>query len=214
MSSGSATPISASAQERDVVVRLGGWLFKRRSWLPIPIVSLLLLLRTSSGSAERLWLGVALVAAGEMLRLWAVHHIGVISRTRGERLGPLISTGPFAYVRNPLYLGNMALWVGFTLAAGLLWLAPMVCVLLALEYHAIVRWEEELLLARMGPPYRAYMSAVPRWAPNLRRREPAALAAPAQASAHTGYSWRDTLASERSTLLAIALGFLVVVGLR
>ena len=99
------------------------------------------------------------------LRLWAVHHIGVISRTRSERLGPLIATGPFAHVRNPLYLGNIALWLGFTLSAGLAWLAPVVLILLCLEYHAIVRWEEGLLAARLGDSYRAYLTRVPRWIP-------------------------------------------------
>ena len=49
----------------------------------------------------------------------AVHHIGVISRTRSDRLGPLVASGPFALVRNPLYLGNIALWVGFALTARL-----------------------------------------------------------------------------------------------
>ena len=85
------------------------------------------------------------VAAGEAVRLWAVHHIGAISRTRSDRLGPLIDSGPFAHVRNPLYLGNILLWLGFALSAHLLWLAPIVVMLLAFEYHAIVRWEETLL---------------------------------------------------------------------
>lgn len=211
MRSGSATPISAPAQERDLVVRLGGWLFKRRSWLPLPMVLLLLLLRTRPDPPALLWLGVALVAAGETVRLWAVHHIGVISRTRSDRLGPLISTGPFAHVRNPLYLGNIALWVGFTLAVGLLWLAPIVCLLLAFEYHAIVRWEEELLLARVGAPYRDYLAAVPRWVPRLVPPTRAPFGTSNQDSAHTSYSWLDTLTSERSTLIAIALGFVLVV---
>jgi protein-S-isoprenylcysteine O-methyltransferase Ste14 len=212
MRSGSATPISAPTQERDLAVRLGEWLFKRRSWLPIPIVLSLVLLRTRPDPPALLWLGVALVAGGETIRLWAVHHIGVISRTRSDRLGPLISTGPFAHVRNPLYLGNVALWVGFTLAVGLLWLAPFVCVLLALEYHAIVRWEEELLLSRMGAPYRQYLGTVPRWIPRLMPAPSARLATSDEAPGHGGYSWLETLTSERSTLLAILLGFALVVG--
>lgn len=195
-----------------MVVRLGGWLFTRRSWLPIPIVLLLLLLRSRPDPPALLWLGAAIVAVGETVRLWAVHHIGVISRTRSDRLGPLVSTGPFAHVRNPLYLGNIALWVGFSLAVGLLWLAPIVSVLLALEYHAIVRWEEELLLARMGAPYRAYLTAVPRWVPRLIPRPGQRSVAPEVASPHAGYSWLDTLTSERSTLLAIALGLLLILG--
>ena len=95
-------------------------------------------------------------------------HIGAISRTRSERLGPLVASGPFAYVRNPLYLGNILLWTGFAVAARLAWLAPIVVLLLALEYHAIVRWEEQLLTTRIGDPYARYLHDVPRWMPVFR----------------------------------------------
>lgn len=206
MSPGSAPQVSDPSPERAGVIRLGGWLFKRRSWLPIPIALVLLLLQPSVRATGLVWLGLALVALGEAVRLWAVHHIGVISRTRSERLGPLISTGPFGHVRNPLYLGNIALWLGFTIAAGLLWLAPIVLVLLAVEYHAIVRWEEALLLTRMGSPYRDYVASVPRWIPRLRSRATRSTLVPVDASASSGYSLLDSLASERSTLIAIALG--------
>jgi protein-S-isoprenylcysteine O-methyltransferase Ste14 len=147
-----------------------------------------------------------LVAAGELVRLWGVRHIGAISRTRSDRLGPLVDTGPFARVRNPLYLGNLALWVGFALTAGLLWLAPVVIVVLGLEYHAIVRWEEGLLEARLGDSYRAYASRVPRWMPKADRTSSAS--STADQAAH--FSWRATLFSERGTLVAIAAGYLLI----
>src|SRR5688572_25100404 len=132
----------------DRITRLGGWLFSQRSWLPLPIVAALLLIPTEhsvSFSTRLLWSGVLIVATGELLRIWAVHHIGVVSRTRSDRLGPLIATGPFSLVRNPLYVGNILLWVGFAVSARLPWLAPLVVLLLAFQYHAIVRWEERLL---------------------------------------------------------------------
>ncbi len=146
--------------------------------------------------------GVVLVAAGEALRLWAVRHIGVISRTRSDRLGPLVATGPFALVRNPLYIGNIALWMGFTLNAGLPILLPVVFLLLAFEYHAIVRWEERLLEQRMGETFSAYLRDVPRWVPRH-----ASSQVPGGAR---GFSWRETIFSERGTLVAIALGYVVL----
>jgi hypothetical protein len=106
-----------------------------------------------------------------------------------------------------LYSGNIALWVGFALTAKLVWLAPVAALLLGLEYHAIVGWEEALLEARLGDTYRAYARRVPKWLPRWstgsgraeitqRNREP--------------FSWRDTLFSERGTLLAIAAGYLLL----
>src|SRR5262245_8520763 len=142
-----------------MMTRFGGWLFRRRTLMPIPLAIPLLLLRTGQPDPSGLTVtvGLALAGAGEALRLWGVHHIGVISRTRSDRLGPLVSTGPFIFVRNPLYLGNIALWAGFAFLARLLWMVPLVVGLLAFGYHAIVRWEEGLLEARLGDAYREYM---------------------------------------------------------
>src|SRR6476646_2644283 len=108
------------------VSRLGGWLFRQRTWLPLPLVAALLLIPPPQDASPSLaTLGAAVVCVGELIRLWAVLHIGAISRTRSERLGPLVATGPFAYVRNPLYVGNILLWVGFSFAARLVWVAPI-----------------------------------------------------------------------------------------
>jgi len=192
-------------QDPDVVVRMGGWLFKQRSWLPLPVaLALVFLPAPSFTSPFPVWGGVALVASSELLRLWAVRHIGVVSRTRSARLGPLIATGPFARLRNPLYIGNIGLWVGFAASAGLLWLIPPIALLLAFEYHAIVRWEERLLEERLGDTYREYAARVPRWRP---------LTSPVTLNPHVSrptFSWRETLFSERGTLLAIAAGYLLL----
>ena len=157
-----------------------------------------------SASPVPFWIaGLTLVAAGEALRLWSVHHIGAISRTRSDRLGPLIAAGPFAFVRNPLYIGNIALWAGFAVTAQLLWIAPAIILLLALEYHAIVRWEEELLAARLGDAYRDYARRVRRWLPAFPAATPSA-------PSSLPFSWRQTLFSERGTLIAIAAGIVVL----
>ena len=150
--------------------------------------------------------GVVLTLAGELLRLWAVQHIGVISRTRSDRLGPLVVTGPFGICRNPLYIGNIAIWVGFALTAGFVWMAGLVLVLLAAEYHAIVRWEERLLQERLGERYHAYAARVPRWIPTGGRATANNSSGIAASSAQP-FSWRETFYSERGTLIAIGLGF-------
>jgi protein-S-isoprenylcysteine O-methyltransferase Ste14 len=189
----------------DLITRLGGWLFRHRTSLPGPVALVIVMLPGSkSASPFLVGAGVAITIVGELIRLWGVDHIGAISRTRSERLGPLVASGPFALVRNPLYVGNILLWVGFAIAARMLWLAPIILVLLALEYHAIVRWEETLLESRLGQAYREYAARVPRWIPSFNRGDRGLR------RATEGFSWRATLFSERGTLLAIVAGYLLL----
>jgi protein-S-isoprenylcysteine O-methyltransferase Ste14 len=200
-----------SATTQDPTTRLGGWLFRHRTSLPLPVAIAILTLRIGEAppSALLVGTGVAITVLGEIVRLWGVHHIGAISRTRSERLGPLIASGPFAFLRNPLYIGNIALWVGFALAARLVWLAPVILVLLGLEYHAIVRWEETLLESRLGDAYRVYAARVPRWIPTFNRGDRTERGEEHDLSAKA-FSWRSTLFSERGTFIAMALGYLVL----
>jgi protein-S-isoprenylcysteine O-methyltransferase Ste14 len=197
--------------------KLGEWLFRHRTALPLPIAAVILGLRVGQTppSALLLTAGVAVTVAGELIRLWGVHHIGAISRTRSDRLGPLVATGPFALIRNPLYVGNILIWVGFALAARLVWLAPLIVLLLGAEYHLIVRWEESLLVSRLGDDYRDYAERVPRWVPTFNRRarrdrREGIIAANSAVSAVEGFSWRETLFSERGTFIAIAVGYLML----
>jgi protein-S-isoprenylcysteine O-methyltransferase Ste14 len=179
----------------------------------VPIAAAIVLI--PSGETYRpvpeILLGVALTVGGEALRLWGVHHIGAISRTRSDRVGPLVETGPFGRVRNPLYIGNILIWVGFAVAAGLVWLAPIVVVLLAAEYHWIVRWEESLLASRLGESYREYCRRVPRWLPTI--SEGCGTSISEGCGRSTGRSTGSstaTLFSERGTLIAIAAGYVLL----
>jgi protein-S-isoprenylcysteine O-methyltransferase Ste14 len=186
-----------------VLAEFGGWLFRHRTVIPMPIALLLVLIPPTSSSVALVPIGLAMLAGGESLRLLAVRHIGAVSRTRTDRLGPLVASGPFRWVRNPLYIGNVALWVGLVLVAQLPWLAVPVALLLALEYHAIVRWEEQLLESRLGEPYRSYVAAVPRWLPRPPR-------VGSSAPGRTPFNWSDTLFSERGTLAAIVAGLVLL----
>jgi protein-S-isoprenylcysteine O-methyltransferase Ste14 len=202
------TPSGISDQSSPDSIKVGEWLFRRRTAIPIPFALALLFLRV--GEAPFHWTlvvaGVALTSAGELLRLSAVHHIGVISRTRSARFGPLITSGPFAVVRNPLYLGNVLLWGGFALTARLVWAAPVIAMLQFLEYQLIVAWEESRLESHYGVAYREYAARVPRWFPSQR----AATDSPPATADSATFSWAETLFSERGTLVAIAVGYLLL----
>jgi protein-S-isoprenylcysteine O-methyltransferase Ste14 len=202
MNAASPPQTQHSQHDPDAIARVGGWLFARRTLVPLPIVAGLLLFPATPAHPALQWAGAILVTAGELVRLWAVRHIGVISRTRSDRLGPLVASGPFGLVRNPLYIGNIAIWVGFALSARLPYMAPIVFVALALTYHAIVRWEERLLESRLGEPYHRYAAQVPRWWPGRLKDSPAD-----RVDSRKLFSWKHTIFSERGTLIAIAIGY-------
>jgi protein-S-isoprenylcysteine O-methyltransferase Ste14 len=174
----------------------GEWAFKQRSWLPVPIA--LVLLASSNWQIPGdipIRAGIALVAFGEFLRFWTVRQIGVISRTRATRWGPLVVSGPYRLVRNPIYVGNWFLWTGFVVWSGLLWMLPVAWLVFGLQYAAIVRWEEQRLLAHFGEPYARYMLAVRRWCPGTLLPPPESPGDP--------HPWNEVLFSERGTLAAI-----------
>ena len=204
----------AKDNSRPLFPRAGAWLFRQRTWIPVPLALALWFVRAgeASPSSVLVLLGAIVVICGEGLRLWAVRHIGVVSRTRSDRLGPLVSTGPFGVIRNPLYLGNIALWIGFALSARLVWIVPVFIIVLGLEYHAIVRWEEQLLASRRGDQYQAYAGRVPRWMPSVVGRQSTVVGRQSTvvSQAPVTFSWRETLFSERGTLIAIAVGYLLL----
>ncbi len=174
--------------------RVGRWLFERRGWLPVPLLAAML------AFPPRAWApGLLILATGEALRLLAVGHIGLPSRTRADDVGDLVRSGPYGWVRNPLYLGNLLLFGGL---GTVLWPSAVVAVpILVVYYQLIVRWEERNLAARLGEPYRRYLVEVPRWWP--------------RAPLHPGegsWSLARALRSERSTLLAIGAVIGLVVG--
>lgn len=174
----------------------GGWVFRQRSWTPVPLALVLVLVKWRATHLLGLFSGgEAVAAAGLAIRFWAVSHIGGISRTRASRLGPLTRTGPYLLVRNPLYVGNFLMWSGFVVASQLLWMLPIAWSVFALQYGAIVRFEEAALVRHFGAAYVGYARQVPRWASRVNRLG-AALRTPGL------HGWRAVAFSERGGLIA------------
>ena len=196
-------PVRVGGSIKTRLITLGEWFFRQRSWTPIPFILALVLVSAGEYGDAITWVpGLILLALGEGLRLWGVAVVGKGSRTRGGGVGQLAMHGPYAYVRNPLYLGNFLLTLGATCLSELLWLIPAVIVLFVVQYVPIVLWEERVLAERFGPPYAAYCQQVPRWIPRWRRRAAGGAAPP--------YQWRAAFWSERSTFGTLAVLLLVM----
>lgn len=174
-------------------------IFKYRSYTPIPFLVIMIL--TAQPSPLSLVVGFAVMFLGEMIRFWGVSIAGAETRTTGTVGGTyLITTGPFAYVRNPLYLGNMLLYAGVGVMSMALfpWLLLLALVWFYIQYYLIVTKEEEYLAERFGEEYAAYRQEVRRFLP---RFTPYRSPQPAPKSVNPS----EGLASERRTLQAIGL---------
>lgn len=105
------------------------------------------------------WHGILLCFAGASLRYWASGYLRKDTR-------PAVG-GPYAYVRNPLYLGTYLMAVGTALAIENWWLLASTTVFFAAIYHYIILDEETKLQKIFGEPYLRYCEAVPRFFPRF-----------------------------------------------
>lgn len=173
--------------------------FRYRSYTPIPfLVAMVIFARPTAASLAA---GFALVLLGEALRFWGVSAVGSETRTTGSVGGTyLVTAGPYAFVRNPLYLGNVMIYAGVGVMSLALfpWLTLAALVWFGLQYSLIVSQEEEYLAEKFGAAFEEYRRKVPRFVPRL---TPALADGPPP----RGVSAAEGLASERRTLQAIGL---------
>jgi len=151
-------------------MRVPEWVFRRRGILAaLPVVSALFVTRGQYDNDFVTWpLASVTVLAGMLLRVWAQQHL----RHRLKVGMDLTVSGPYQYIRNPLYVGNTLLCVGATVAAKLLWLSPLGLLWCITVYSFVARFEEDHLLTEYGA-YLRYMRDVPRWWPRqVRFRRP------------------------------------------
>lgn len=194
-----ATP-EKSAAEQSVAARLGGVLFRNRSWLPVPFLLVTLFVPARPG--QWVWLvGAVPIVIGEWIRLMGVAAAGTVTRRRSRDVQRLVTYGIFGWVRNPLYVGNFLIWMGFVIISGVWWFLPVAILIFGVEYTLIVRYEEGVLESIFGREYLDYKKSTPRWIP----RRPATRESGPH---HWGEAWR----SEISTFMqyaAIAIAFAI-----
>jgi len=141
------------------------WIYRIRNFLACPpLLFAFVYHRHEIEAHEVIWpLAAGVVILGVALRIWAQQHVG--HRVIGHK--QLTTTGPYEFVRNPLYIGNTILCIGGVIASELLWLTPITFFWCLAVYSIVIRYEEEHLLRKYGDAYRRYLSKVPRWFPKI-----------------------------------------------
>ena len=125
-----ADPNRVSATEQSLTAQLGAVLFRHRGWLPLIFLAIPLVMPGSMTPFG--WeVGIALIIIGEAIRLAGVAAAGTVTRRRSRNVQRLVTYGIFAWARNPLYIGNFLIWMGFVTISGVLWFLPFAVLLLA-----------------------------------------------------------------------------------
>ena len=149
------------------MTRRGGTWFQR--WrVPLGFVISPIFILLAKPRPWTLGLGGAISLIGLALRAWASGHL--------RKNDALATTGPYAYTRNPLYLGSFLIGVGFTIAAGRWELAVLFALLFLGIYVPVMRVESVTVEHLFGHKYRQYAQAVPLFLPRLTRYHGAAKA--------------------------------------
>jgi len=117
------------------------------------------------GEAAGLWPGLALVALGVGTAIWGRRTM----QAAGTNINPalpataIVTSGPFRFSRNPLYLALTLLYLGLTLASNTWWGIVVLVPLLIVMHRGVVLREERYLAQKFGESYRQYRSKVRRY---------------------------------------------------
>ena len=142
--------------------------FKSRSFTPIPI--LLIMLYFARPNSPYFFLGIVLIVIGEIIRLRSVSFAGGETRTMNVGASSICKSGPYSIVRNPLYIGNMMIYVGFAFVAGSVYvvtISSITIVYFFIQYSLIISLEEEALEEKFGDEYITYKKLVPSIIPKI-----------------------------------------------
>ncbi len=126
----------------------------RAPWLAIPFVALL-----SKPTVMLLGAGAIITIVGLVIRGWAA---GTIHKNT-----TLTTGGPYAFTRNPLYLGSFLIGVGIATATGSIWLFALFLVFFSWVYRGTIQKENRYLEQLYGDRFRSYAEQVPAFVPRL-----------------------------------------------
>jgi len=110
----------------------------------------------SAPTPQSLTIGIPISVVGLLLRAWAAGHLA-----KNQRLA---TGGPYAYTRNPLYLGTATVAAGLAVAARSTGLSVLFCAVFVLVYLPVIELEEQHL-RKIFTEYADYASRVPRFRP-------------------------------------------------
>lgn len=183
---------------------IGNFLFKYRSYTPLPF--LLLMILFMNPTLTSMLAGFLLVLSGEIIRILSVSYAGSETRTTSGVGGSnLVTHGPYSVIRNPLYAGNILIYSGFGIMSNSLfpYLQLAGVLYFSLQYYAIILNEENYLRNNFKEEYRIYEAHVMRFFPF-----PKSL--PSNARSNLKFNLKSGLISEKRSLQSCFLTLAII----
>ena len=178
-------------------------LFSNRSFTPIPIA--ITIIYFSKPMFPYFIYGIVLLLLGELIRINAVRYAGGVTRTMNVGAPSLCTSGPYSFTRNPLYLGNMIIYIAICTFSGGEYMVEM-CLIVFLfftfQYIMIISLEEETLKKLFKEKYDSYCENVPRLFPRVSPWN--------GPNEHSPSSFSRTIKTEKRTLQNIFLILLLI----
>lgn len=142
----------------------------------------------------KFWVGLPLVVLGELIRVWSAGYL--------TKLSGLVTAGPFAMCRNPLYMGSFLMSLGYMTMCNRPSVLIVGVILFWTLHGAAVAYEERLLRDKFGDDFKNYCKRVPRFLPRLSKSD-----------GEGGFSFEQMMSNEEYRGAATAALLLTVFGL-
>lgn len=185
----------------------GNFLFKHRSYLPIVIivVGLIVFVQSKISGSQPEWvvyydIGCVLVSAfGLLIRCIAVGYSADHTSGRNTKSGQIAdeinSTGLYSICRHPLYVGNFFMWLGIAMFTFNFWFLMAFVFVYWLYYERIIYAEEAFLIDKYGTQYLDYAENVPAFVPALSKWK----------KSKYEFSWIKVIRQEKTGILNLFL---------
>jgi protein-S-isoprenylcysteine O-methyltransferase Ste14 len=188
--------------------KTGEYFFRWRSYLPLVMAVLFILAlvgyrtHVANHSLNLAWdfFCLAVSLCGEGIRFYTVGYVprGTSGRnTLGQVADTLNTTGMYAVVRNPLYLGNFIIWFGLSLFMKLWWFTALIVLFFLVFYERIIFTEERFLREKFGDEFLQWAEQTPVIIPKFKNWRPPSLP----------FSWKSALVREYGSFYAVIVTF-------
>ncbi len=187
----------------------GNFLFKYRSWLPLLILAVglvIYLLAVSNGIIDYRSkvtviyeiAGLAVCLFGLLIRIYTVGHTPKNTsgrNTKGQLAEELNSSGIYSMVRHPLYVGNFFMWLGIGILTQNTWFIIAFIFIYWVYYERIMFAEEQFLRKKFGDSYLKWAEVTPAFIPGFKNFKKPSLP----------FSWKKILKKEKNGFFAVFL---------